>query len=155
MSTPLSIINSFTATINGRPLAGFQGTSDDIATDEFDITLTGQAKQLTSQLATDAVLKVYDDAVDTCVADLLYLWYKADQRTYIQILTAATNVIIGPLAANVPISIGAYSSLKLLAEDDNITAITGGAEPSTADVKQVYIGNYSGSVCNFEFWGFN
>lgn len=154
MSAILSILNSFSTIINGRPLAGFQGTSDDIATDEFDITLTGQAKQLTSQLANNTALKVYDDAVDTCVADLLYLWYKADQRTYIQLLTAATNVIIGPLAANVPISIGAYSSLKLLAEDDNITGIST-TEPSTADIKQVYIGNYSGSVCNFEFWGFN
>lgn len=155
MSATLSVLNQFTTIINGRPMAGFQGTSDDIATDEMDITLTGQVKQLASQLATATVLKVYDDAVDTCVANLLYLWYKADQRTYIQLVSAATNVVIGPLAANVPISIGAYSSFKLLAEDDNIDAITGGAEPSTADVKQVYIGNYSGSTCNFEFWGFN
>ena len=115
--------------------------------------LAARFKQLASQLATATVLKVYDDAVDTSVADLLYLWYKADQSTYIQIITAATNVIIGPLAANVPVSIGALTSLKMLAAAST-TAISTSA-PSTADVKQVYIGNYSGSTCNFEFWGLN
>lgn len=153
MSATLSIVNSFSTTVNGSPQSAQQGAAGNTPTDEFDITLAGRSKVTPSILATASIIVIYDDSVDTQLSDLYYLWVKADQPFYIQLITAATSVTIGPLAANVPISIGAYATLKILGAAAT-TAIAGGAEPSTTDVKKVVLGNYSGTNANFTFAGF-
>lgn len=151
MSASLYVLNSFTSTINNCPLQAYQGASG--FSDPVTITLAGKAKVVPSSLATAGAVTIYDDSVDTEVTDLFYLWYKADVATYLQLITAATNVVIGPFAANVPVSLGAYATLKLLAAGST-TAITGAAEPSTTDVKKIVIGNYSGSTANYLFGAF-
>lgn len=150
MSSTLSIINNFSTTINGVPKAAWQGSTTAGVGDAVTITLGGRDKITSSILATAGAIVIYDDSVDLQIADIYYLWYKADVSTYIQLITSATNVTIGPLAANVPISIGAYATLKIVAAAST-TAIAGGAEPSTTDVKKIVIGNYSGSNANYTF----
>lgn len=150
MSSTLNILNSFSTTINGVPKAAWQGSTTAVVSDEVSITLAGRDKFTSSILATASIIVIYDDSVDTQISDIYYLWYKADQSTYIQLITAATEVRIGPLAANVPISIGAFATLKIIASAGT-SAITGGTEPTTADVKKIVLGNYSGSNANYTF----
>jgi hypothetical protein len=147
MSVSLYVRNSFNATINNCPLQGYQGTSgfDDPAT----ITLAGKSKIVPSSLASGGSFLVYDDSVDTEVVDIMHLWVKSDQAFYLQLITAATEVRIGPLAANVPHSLSAYATLKLLASAGTTAMST--VEPVTADVKKILLGNFSGSTMNYLF----
>ncbi len=77
--------------------------------------------------------------------DWLYFHYWTDQTSYIQFITAATNVIF-KIGAYSPFSFGGFNKLLAAA---NTTPITGGSEPVAADIKKVVLGNYSGTTMNY------
>lgn len=143
----LSIINNFTGTLQGgATLVGKQGLAANGMADTYSPTITGLGKQFQSQLATATVVTVYDNSVDSLAA-FIYLHYWADQATYIQLITAATNVKI-KLGAYIPFSFGGYCTMLAAA---STSAITGGSEPATVAIAKVVLGNYSGTTANLVF----
>ncbi len=144
MSVTLDIINNFTLDNLGVTTTGKQGLAASDFSDVYGITAAGKVKQLSGVLATAAIQVIYDDSVDTPV-DFLYLHIWGDVTHYVQLITAATNVVL-KLGAYIPLTFGGFNSLLAAAAT---TAIAGGAEPATADIKKVVLGNYSGGNMNW------
>lgn len=141
----LSIVNNFQLDSQGVLKTGKQGAAADGFSDEFDITVTGTCQQLTGTLATATANTVFDS--DDFPATWLYLYYWADQISYIQIIGSGTNARF-KVAAKQPFVLPGYNSI--LASADT-TPITGGAEPSLTTISKVVIGNYSGNAMNYLF----
>ena len=147
MSVNLSIINNLNVTPQGGSLVtAKQGTPTSAFLDPYNIVATGQSKQVASQLATATVITIYDDSVDS-PTDFIYMHYWADQTTYLQAITAATNFVL-KLGAYIPFCFGGFNAMLAAA---NTNVITGAATPSTADIKKVLLGNYSGTTVNYVF----
>lgn len=146
MSATLSIINNFTVSSQGIAKSGKQGTYSDSFNEAFDITVAGSVHQVTGVLATATVATVYDDD-DDVPADWDYLFYWADQDSYIQIIGPTMSVVF-KVAAKQPFVLPGFDSLTAAA---SATAITGGSEPAPSDIDSVVIGNYSGSSMNYHF----
>jgi len=144
----LSIINNFSLDSNGRTKTGKQGTSTDDLRDAFAITVTGTCHFVEGTLAADTVVTVYDDDNDV-PANWDYLYYWADQISYIQIIAAASNAIF-KIAAKQPFVLPGYDSM--LAAGDT-TIITGGSQPSIANtIDSIVIGNYvTATTMNYLF----
>lgn len=143
MSATLSLTNNFSIETQGRTITGKQGAADSGFDTAYDVTVTGLVLNKVGSLATAAVVLLYDDSAEY-PADWTYCMIWADQDTYVQAITAATNAIFKQLAY-VPFTL-TYNSLLAAA---STSAITGGSTPSTADIKKVYLGNYSGSAANY------
>lgn len=141
----LSLFNYFSLLSNGTEKTGKQGSIGDAPQTPFDITVTGTCLQDSGSLATATVRTVFDDDSDFPI-DWDYLWYWADQDSYIQLIGSGTNVIL-KVEAKVPF---ALSFDSLLAAADT-TIITGGTEPTLTDIDSVVIGNYSGSTMSYVF----
>lgn len=142
----LNIVNSFSLLSQGLYKYGKQGAPDDTITTAYGITVTGTTHYVVGSLATATAVTVYDDDDDT-PADWDYLYYWADQITYIQIIGSGSNVVF-KVAAYQPFALPGYDSMLAAA---NTTPITGGAEPSLTDIDSVVLGNYSGNTANFVF----
>ena len=141
----LSLWNYFSLQSNGVEKAGKQGSIAEAAQTPFDITVTGTCLLDSGSLATATVRTVFDDDANF-PADWDYLWYWADQDSYIQLIGSGSNVIL-KVEAKVPFVLS-FDSLLAAA---NTTIITGGAEPSLTDIDSVVIGNYSGSTMSYVF----
>lgn len=142
----LNIWNSFSLVSNGLENNGKQGSTTDDMKSPFAITVTGTTHRVVGQLATATVVTVYDDD-DDVPADWDYLYYWADQITYLQIIGSGSNVIF-KIAAKQPFVLPGYDSILAAA---NTTVITGGTEPTLTDIDSILIGNYSGSTANYLF----
>ena len=142
----LSIINNFSLNSGGLYKLGKQGTLTDDFMLPYDITVTGTCHYMQGSIATAGIATVYDDD-DDLPADWDYLYYWADQITYIQIIGPTMHVVF-KVAAKQPFVLPGYDSLTAAA---NATAIAGGAEPSPSDIDSIIIGNYSGSTANYVF----
>ena len=108
--------------------------------------MSGTRHVVSGTLATAAVVTVYDDDNDV-PADWDYLWYCADQISYIQIIGSGSNVIL-KCAAYQPFVLNGYD--RILAAADT-TAITGGSEPTLTDIDSIVLGNYSGNSMSYLF----
>lgn len=146
MSATLKIINNFEITTQGVTYTGKQGLAADSADEAFEVTVDGTVHHVTGSLATATVVTVYDDDNDVPI-DWEYLFFWADQDCYIQLIGAATNVIF-KIEAKEPFVLPGFDSLLAAADT---TAITGGSEPSVADIDSIVIGNYSGNTMNYVF----
>lgn len=142
----LKIINNFEITTQGNTLRGKQGASTDSVDDAYEITVTGTAHYVTGLLATAGAVTVYDDD-DDVPADWDYLYYWADQITYIQIIGPTMSVVF-KIAPYQPFVLPGYDSLTAAA---SATAITGGSEPSPSDIDSIVLANYSGTSANYVF----
>ena len=148
MSVTLSILNSFSLPKGGNYKSGWQGASTAKFTDPFDTSLTnGDAHDFQYTLPTGTTITGYDNDANFPTAPV-FLWYKADRITYLQIITgttggAGTNVIIGPIPANFPVMIPVASILGAA----NTTLMTTSA-PSVVAIDSVAIGNFSGADAN-------
>jgi hypothetical protein len=145
MTATLSIINNFSLDSQGVPKSGKQGTSTDAPTTAFEITVTGTAHHVTGTLATATIATVWDDD-DDLPADWDYLFYWADQDTYIQVIGPSMSVVFKVLA-KVPFTL-TYDGLTAAA---SATAIAGNSEPTPSDIDSIVIGNYSGTAANYTF----
>lgn len=145
MSATLSIIDNFSLDAgNGLIKTAKQGNAADPPTTSWDVTVDGPNMFKEGSLATATVQKVYDSTIDSpSVFDYAHYW--ADQDSYIQFITAATNFIV-KVAAKSPFNLSGFGKLLAAA---NTSAITGGAEPSVAAITAIYIGNYSGNTMNW------
>lgn len=149
MTATLNIINTFTLKKNGITLSGKQGNTTDAATDEYSVgdqvTINGQSHHRGFSLATAAAQTIYDTADDfPTTFNYLHIW--SDQALYIQIISAATNVILKTLA-KVPFVLSVGSLLAAA----NTTAISG-TEPTLAAVAKIVIQNNSGSTATGVFF---
>lgn len=142
----LKIVNTFELTAQGISLIGKQGTSTDLPSTPFDITVGGQYHYLVGSIATATVSTIYDDD-DDFPADWDYLYFWSDQIIYVQLIAGSTNVT-HRCAAKQPFVLPGYDSMLPAA---NSTLITGGTEPTLTDIDSVAIGNYSGSTANYVF----
>lgn len=142
----LSVISNFSMSSAGITYSGKQGTTTDSSTTSFDITVDGTIHTMRGSLATASVVTVWDDDDDT-PADFDYLFYWADQDSYIQIIGPTMNVIF-KVEAKVPYWQPGFDTMNAAA---NATAITGGAEPSMSDIDSIIIGNYSGTTMAYVF----
>lgn len=146
----LKILNSFYLDSQGSVKTGKQGSIASLITDTFDITVSGLCHHVTGELATATVITVYDDDNDFPAA-WDYLFYWADQISYIQIIGTSQHVVF-KVAAKQPFVLPGYDSLTAAGlNDSGATLITGGSEPSPGDIDSVAIGNYSGSTLNYLF----
>lgn len=144
MATTLKIINSFTAVIDGNTYTGKQGEITSLIADEFDITVTGPAHIVPGSLATANIVTVYDATDDVPIVwDYAFIWTEVVMS--IQIIGTTTYAVMRT-KAKVPFCL---SSQLVLGEDDNVTAITGGAEPSLQVIDSIVLGNYSGGTGKF------
>lgn len=128
----------------GNNIVAKQGAATSDFSEAYDITITGQVKQVDTTIATAGALTVYDASVDSPSSGAIYGWIMVDQIAYLQLITAATNVVI-KIAANQPFVLPGYFSMLAAA---STTAITGAAEPTTAAITKIVVGNYSGSTLN-------
>lgn len=142
----LSIVNNFELTAQGLEITGKQGAAVDSFAEALDITVTGTIHHVVGRLATAAVVTVYDDD-DDVPADWDYLYYWADQDSYIQIIGPTMNVIF-KIEATQPFVLPGFDSMNAAA---NATAITGGTEPTMSDIDSIVLGNYSGETMNYLF----
>jgi hypothetical protein len=141
----LSIVNNFEMVAQGLTVNGKQGLAASLLSDAFDITVSGYCHRVLGTLATAAVQSVWDDAGDV-PATWSYLFYVADQNSYLQLITAAANCIIKCTALEPQV----LTTQKILAAA-NTTPITGGSEPVGVVVKTIYAGNYSGTTLSYAF----
>ncbi len=137
MSTTLNIINSFSVEIDGISYTGKQGASSDSITDEYGITITGDAYILPFTLLPSIAKLAWDEDTDFPV-DFAYMFIWADGDIYIQVIGSATNFVVKQLA-KVPFTLS-YGSILAAA---NTTPITSGVAPSVTDVDSVYVSNLS------------
>jgi hypothetical protein len=140
----LQVQNNFEVTIQGVTYFGKQGPSTDAAADPFSIPVTGRIKEVASQLATAAAVTLFDASVDV-VATFAYLFWWADQITYLQVIGTGSNVVL-KVAAQQPLVLPGYNLMLAAA---STTAITGAAEPALTTVAKVVAGNYTGTPANF------
>lgn len=145
----LSLWNSFSLPSQGVEKTGKQGAATAAPQTPFDITVTGTGLFLTGTLATATVRTIFDDDSEFPVS-FDYLHYWADQNSYLQLIFAATNVIL-PVLAKVPFVLGPLAANLVGLAAANTTIITGGTEPTLTDLDSVVIGNYSGTTMNFTF----
>lgn len=145
----LNLTNFFSLVAQGTERTGKQGTSTDAFQTPFPVTVTGTGEFLTGSLATATVRTIHDDTTDF-PASIDYLYYWADQNSYIQLVFATTNVIL-PVLAKVPFVLGPLAANLVGLAAANTTIITGGTQPTLTDLDKVVIGNYSGSTMNFSF----
>lgn len=144
MSATLSIINNFSLALNGREYTGKQGAADDEFATAFDISVDGAIHIAEGTLATATVVTAFDDD-DDVPADWNYLYYWADEISYLQIIGPSMSVVF-KIAAEQPFVLPGYDSLTAAA---SATAITGGSEPTPSDIDSIVIGNYSGDTMNY------
>jgi len=150
VAVTLDIITNFDLEAEGISLLGKQGSSDSAFTDSYrvsddaTITITGNSHRFANTLATATAVLAYDSS-SSPIATFDYGHFWADVDMYIQIISAATNVIF-KVRAKCPEVIPGYGKLLAAA---NTTPITGGAEPSVAAVAKIYLGNYSGGTGNY------
>jgi hypothetical protein len=142
----LSITNNFSLPTQGNTLTGKQGAAADGFAAALAITVSGTVHQVVGSLTTATVATVYDDD-DDFPADWDYLFFWADQISYIQLIGSGSNVIF-KLAATQPFVLPGYDSLLAAA---NTTIITGGSEPALTDIDSIVVGNYSGNTMNYLF----
>lgn len=146
MAGTLQIVNNFDLLSNGLHKYGKQGSADDALATAMLISVNGTCHYVAGSLTTATVVTVFDDD-DDVPADWVYLYYWADQITYIQLIGSGSNAIL-KLAAEQPIAFGGYDSILCAA---NTTPITGVSEPSLTDIDSVVLGNYSGNTANYVF----
>ncbi len=146
MSATLEILNTFSITTKGNTFSGKHGAITLSETDPFEITVAGDLHLVPGTLATATVVTVYDDD-DDVPADWDYLFYWADQITYIQIIGPTMNVKF-KVAAYQPFVLPGYDSIFAAAD---ATPITGGTEPTMSDIDSVVLGNYTGTSANYLF----
>lgn len=141
----LEIVNKFEIDSQGVTASGKHGAATLSQDDPFEITVTGTIHSLVGRLTTATVVTVYDDDNDVPI-DWDYLFYWADQDSYIQIIGSGTNAIFKVLALT-PFTLS-YDSILCAADT---TIIAGGTEPTLTDIDSIVIGNYSGSTLNYRF----
>ncbi len=157
MAIKLSIFNNFELTSNGyRTISGKQGAIADADTVSLDLStaglpfstapaIAGTAHYMPGTLATATVVTAWDDDDDKPI-DFDYLYYWADQDSYIQIIGSATNAVF-KIMAQMPFTLS-YDQIVAAA---NTTPIAGGTEPTGTDIDSIVIGNYSGNTMNYLF----
>lgn len=146
MSATLSIISNFSLPLQGITVTGKQGNTTDAATVAWTETVTGAIKDMIGTLATATVATVYNSSNDL-PATFGYLFYWADQDSYIQIIGSGTNAIF-KVAAKTPFWLPGNGTILAAA---NTTPIAGNSQPVLTNVASVVIGNYSGQTLNYRF----
>src|SRR5262245_31500588 len=99
MST-LYITNNFQIDILGQLVSGQQGSSTTPPQDGYAFTVSGEVLSRIGSVATATVKTIYDDDSDF-PADWDYLWFKADQDVYLQIIMGSSNFTV-KVEANLP-----------------------------------------------------
>lgn len=145
MSATLSIVNNFSLPTQGNTYTGQQGPITALPSAPLAITVNGTIYEAVNTLATAAIVTIFDS--DDVPATWQYLFYWADQITYIQIIGSGSNAIF-KVAAMQPFVLPGYNKVLAAA---NTTPIAGGSEPAVTTVASVVLGNYSGTAANYLF----
>lgn len=146
MSVPIDIVDNFEMANLGFDLTGQQGVPGGglAQTDPFVYSVNGQGQTTPYSLATATALKIWDSAINV-PASFQFLFFVADQNTYLQFITAAVNFTVLAIAG-IPFKL---SSMNILAAA-NTTPMAGSA-PAVAAIAKIYIQQNSGSTSNGQF----
>ena len=91
MSTTLKTRNGFEVECNGRTLVGYQGETDGVDTDQFELTVDGDADYLPGTLQTADSVLVWEASNDEpATFEYFFLW--ADEDVYVQLISASGSV---------------------------------------------------------------
>lgn len=146
----LNIFNSFILNNLGQNWEGFQGPTTGSAGTALNIggisgiTLSGFIYTQQGQVATATATKLYDSSVNL-PATANYIWLWCDQTYYVQLITSATSVALGPFPATTPFAFPGYQMLAAAS-----TSAISTTPPSTTAIAKIYLGNYSGNVMNYQ-----
>jgi hypothetical protein len=91
MSTTLKTRNGFEVEVNGRTLVGYQGETDGVDTDQFELSVDGDAHYNPFTLQTADSILAWEAANDNPTAfEYFFLW--ADQDVWVQLISASGSV---------------------------------------------------------------
>ena len=141
MAGTLEILCNFSLLTQGRTVKGKQGEADSAFLTPYELSVDGKFHEVITTLATATAMTAWDDD-SHFPADFDFLFFWADQDTYLQLIASATNVVL-TMKAYIPF-IASYDTLLAAA---STTAISGSA-PSVTDIDSVVIQNNSGSTAN-------
>lgn len=143
----LNIKNSFSITINGKVIEGWQGTSvSNDADDVFGVVVSGYGNHQPSTLADATARTLWDDDEDY-PADFDYFFLVADQDLDLQIIAATLNVEL-PIKAGIPFVLGYDDILAAI----NTTPIVADSTPAYEEIDSLRINNRSNAVANYVFF---
>lgn len=143
----LNIKGSFSITVNGKEIVGWQGTNvANGADDDFAITVDGRVSYQPNLLADAAARTLWDDD-DDAPADFDYAFLVSDQDLDVQLIGATLNVIIR-LKAGIPLVIGYDDIMAAI----NTTPIVADADPVYEEIDSIRINNRSGTAANYVFF---
>lgn len=139
----LYITDSFETKLLGVTYTGRQGDADNTAGDPVAVTTAGTKQGNVGTLAVDTARTIWDEDADNPV-DFIFLWFKADQDCYVQLIGATVNMIV-PVKADVPVRLpGTFLAAAS-------TTPMSGTEPVVENVDSVVIQNNSDSIMNYEW----
>lgn len=143
----LNIKNSFSITVRGKEIVGWQGTdAANDANDVFTLTVDGKTEYQSTQLADAAAATLWDEDSDL-PANFDFLFIVADQDLDLQLIANSLHVVL-QLKAGVPFVLG-YDDVLVAV---NTTEIVADATPSYEDIDSVRINNRSGTDANYVFF---
>lgn len=150
MSYTLKVTNYFEIEVRGKTYSFWQGTdSDRLATESFDTEVDGDVHCMSGQLATAAAVTLWDDDDDK-PADFDFMWFKASENCFLQVINSATQWSV-PILAGIPFTLqpktDALTAKSLAAA--NTTALSGTA-PAVTEIDSIVLENNSGDTLYYE-----
>ena len=152
MAYDLDILCNFTLTVRGKTISFWQGTSvDDLVTTPFTVSVDGPSHATPFTLATATARTLWDDD-DDFPADFDFLFYVADQNTFLQVIASATSFTV-PVLAGVPFILAPKTdSLTAKCLGAATTTAMSGTAPSVTEIDSVVCQNNSGETTNGFFF---
>jgi hypothetical protein len=141
----LNIWNAFSLDTQGSEKSGKQGSASDDPKSPFAVTVEGSSQAGIGSITTANTRQLWASASDD-PSTFAYFHFWADQITYLQFITAATNFTI-KVAAKQPFVLPGYGTLLAAATTTVITT----TEPTLAVIASIYMGNYSGVTANYAY----
>jgi hypothetical protein len=143
----LNIKNSFSITVNGKTIEGWQGTSATNDADDFmSVTVDGNDMYQQASLADASARTLWDDDDDS-PADFDYFFFCATQDVDLQIIAATLNVTL-PVKAGFPFVLSYDDILAAIAT----TPIVADSTPAYEEIDSIRINNRSGSAASYVFF---
>lgn len=149
----LNILTGFSLVSQGNEKSIRQGSITSSPNDPLVAVVAGAIEMVTGQLATAAVVVLYDASEPEPAAfDYLYFW--SDQSVYLQFISGSSNFVI-KVKALTPFTTPGFGLMHAVSGATGGAAITGGAEPALGTIERVIMGNYSGVAANYNFAAIN
>lgn len=139
MSATLKTRNGFEVECNGRLLLGYQGEISGVDTDQFELTVDGDAQYNPFTLQTADSILAWEAANDNPTAfEYFFLW--TDQDVWVQLISASGSVYHTVRAKQ------AFSLCEgTMLPGTSTTANDGSSSPSVEAILKINVINRSGS----------